>query len=1364
MRHPALFLKQIAEQFLAARQACGIDLLQLSLDTALPELVLSKLERGEITPSFEQIETLASALGVDSKAWQALLEDSLEAARESLESTRISMVEAAAQAPSIAGDLSGKVLHGYRFLERIGEGGFGSVYRALQLNLKRDVAIKVVKPELANDADFVRRFEIEAELVARLEHPHIVPMYDYWREPGAAYMVMRLLKGGSLSQHLKVQASRQDSTDQLGPRISLLPLLRQVAQGLQAAHRAGVIHRDLKPANILLDEQGNACLADFGVAKQLNQDSDRGQLGEIVGSLAYSAPEQLQGLPVSPATDVYALATLSFELLAGRRPFLAADATSQISKHLHEPPPQLSDLIEVPIAVDAILLKGMAKDPERRPQDAAGFVAELESAFRGIEPGWKSGSLLEIGDSATTTVSQHSFDERDNPYLGLAAFDEGDARNFFGRETLIKILLDQLALDRLSLKRNPLGRALFVVGASGSGKSSVIRAGVIPALRAGALTGSRHWLVSTMLPGNDPFENLAAALRKISVQGIELNELLRSDSFGLARAVDRCLPADAECELVLVIDQFEELFTQVHDEAMRRAFVTALTTALLDPYSRLRLICTMRADFLDRPLSYPDLAELVRARTSLVPALTLDELERAITGPARRMGLIFESGLVSQILDEVRDQTGALPLLQYALSELFRRRVGRELKIVAFQAMGGVRGALAGRAEAAWQGLSEQARRSAQQIFLRLTTLGEGREDTRRRVLRSELDSLALEGGEETREQALAAFAAERLLSFDRDDVQFESTVEVAHEALLRSWTRLKDWLNFARTDLRLQRKLAESANLWKQNQNDPSFLISGNHLDQFRPLLDHTLVTLAPLELDYLRQAIAHADAAESAERERGARELKQAQALAEQERRTAELAQEAALVARRTNRQLRFLVAGLGVILAFAFWQTSRLSARTEALAEQTDRANAEAKSASALSDFWQTLFATADPNRSKGKDLSVRDVLDVGVEKIRGQTDVAPLARARLLLTIARTYRQLQAFDGAKAALDGAEIGLGADAAEAELQIELAQERLRVMFELRAFDEALAAIDRLQQLEEKLATPVLLRATTLNIKAGVLNGLFRYAEAAEILESVLSMRRDHGAPASEIATTLNNLAFAHIRAGDIQLAQPPLREALELKRTQLGEKHVETALMLLNLGKLERDLGEFKSADKHLASARSVLRELYSDQGAQHPALPLIELDLAISQRMQGQAETAFKMLQNACEPPSHCDAAWQRERAIVAIELGRLNVAEHAIASCLELSGGKNDRCEWRQAQIAIKRGKRTAIDDLRGVIARLDSKRPTNLDRASALLVLAETGDADATAAREEAISILRENRDYWIARTQLLELGRSAEP
>ena len=428
-----------------------------------------------------------------------------------------------------------------------------------------------------------------------------------------------------------------------------------------------------------------------------------------------------------------------------------------------------------------------------------------------------------------------------NPYKGLRAFEEDDADDFFGREALTEHLVDRLARTRF----------LAVVGPSGSGKSSVVRAGLVPALRRGSLEGSERWQIVFMFPGAYPLEELEAVLLKATpAQPSTLIEQFEEGERGLVRALKRILPDD-DTELVLVLDQLEEIFTLVEDEARRVRFLALLERAVNDPKSRLRVVTTLRADFYDRPLLYSGFAELLRDYVEALVPLTPDEFERAIARPAQRAGVAFEPGLLSEMVADVANEPGALPLLQYALTELYERREGAVLTRDAYHAIGGVSGALAGRAEEVYAGLSDAAQEAARQLFLRLVTLGEGSEDTRRRVDRNELDAMEVDQG--ALAAAIDGFGSSRLISFDRDPRSGRPTVEVAHEALLREWLRLRRWIDSAREDLRMHRRLAAGAREWAEAGNDRSFLLRGSQLAQFDALANESRIALTDLERGFV-------------------------------------------------------------------------------------------------------------------------------------------------------------------------------------------------------------------------------------------------------------------------------------------------------------------------------------------------------------------------------------------------------------------------------------------------------------------------------------------------------------------------------
>jgi len=639
----------------------------------------------------------------------------------------------------------------------------------------------VIRSEYASTTEFVRRFEAEAQFVAQLEHPHIVSLYDYWRDSDGAYLVMQLLRGGSLASSLERAPWHPPAA---------LQLLDQVGAGLDYAHRHGVIHRDLKPSNVLLDDDGNAYLTDFGIAV----DNIDAVSIPVESSAAYVSPEEMAGLRFGTPADVYGLGLLTYEMLTTHRPVLGGQP-GPLREHRHD----------LPVALDDVLARATDPDPDLRYPRIDDYLRAVRQA---------------VGTDVVTAQRVNRDVPVRNPFKGLRAFGETDARDFFGREELTESLVESVRTQRLTA----------VVGPSGCGKSSLVRAGLLPAIRRGAL-GERGVLITEMFPGTFPFEELEAALMSVAVRGPEgMLAELAGDDRGLVRVSKQILPDD-DSELLLVIDQFEELFSLTTDEHARRQFLANLTAAVSDERGRVRVVVTMRADFLDRPLADPDFGTLLGRSLLPVAAPTRDELAASIARPATAAGLEFEPGLVPQIVGDVIDQPGALPLLQYALTELATQAEGDRLTSAAYEQTGGVSGALATRAEEIYDGFAEPVRSVAREVFLRLVAVSDDADDTRRRVRRSELESLGLAAS--TLDQVLDAYGSFRLLSFDRDPVTRGPTIEVAHEALIREWPRYRRWVDEQRESLLLERRLDAAAAEWNDNGRDASFLLAGGRLEQ---------------------------------------------------------------------------------------------------------------------------------------------------------------------------------------------------------------------------------------------------------------------------------------------------------------------------------------------------------------------------------------------------------------------------------------------------------------------------------------------------------------------------------------------------
>ena len=450
-----------------------------------------------------------------------------------------------------------------------------------------------------------------------------------------------------------------------------------------------------------------------------------------------------------------------------------------------------------------------------------------------------------------------------NPYRGLRAFTEADAPDFFGRSAIVRQVVDRFA------DAGPDARFVAVVGPSGCGKSSLVRAGVVPALRDGAL--GEPVLVTELSPGAEPYDELEAALGRVAVRAVRrLGDVIRGSSRGLLEAAELAIPGDTD--VVIVIDQFEELFTLTTHEAVRTDFLECIRVACADPDSRVRVIATLRADFYDRPLVYPRFGELLASRTEAIPPLQPDELEQAIRGPAERAGVSLEPGLVAAMIADAAHQPGALPLIQFTLTESFDRQHDGCMTLATYRELGGIVGSLSASADEAVRLASRDERHAIRQVFLRLVALGEGRSDTRRRVARGALDSLDIEDA--TIDRVLDTFGRLRILTFDREPATREPTVEIAHEALLDAWPRLRRWIDEAREDLRQERVLIRVAGEWLAAGQDPSFLLRGARLEQAEAWLQKTDLALGHDVRRYVVASIAERTRERDADEQRRVRE----------------------------------------------------------------------------------------------------------------------------------------------------------------------------------------------------------------------------------------------------------------------------------------------------------------------------------------------------------------------------------------------------------------------------------------------------------------------------------------------------------
>ncbi|MFF1377437.1 hypothetical protein [Streptomyces sp. NPDC058308] len=433
-------------------------------------------------------------------------------------------------------------------------------------------------------------------------------------------------------------------------------------------------------------------------------------------------------------------------------------------------------------------------------------------ACGGDEQGWERRWHAAAREESETAAAGE--DTAEAPYRGLARFEPGDAHLFFGRDHLTDHLT-QLA------QQHPV---TVVFGPSGSGKSSLLRAGLITRLRHIEDTGLRPAAIRILTPGAHPLRIHADALT----------------------------PAAAEGDTWLVVDQFEEAFTLCHDPTERGEFITRLLAAR-HPGSRLRVLLGVRADFYTRCLEHPELARTIRESSLPVGPMTPGELREAIVKPATAAGLTVERTLAAHLVDQAATEPGSLPLLSHALLETWRHRRGRTLTHEAYDTAGGLHGAIAHTAEDVHTRLSEAQAGTARRILLRLITPGEGTPDTRRPIDVSELEE---DQRPDTR-TVLDLLACARLLTLEG------TTVDLAHEALITAWPRLSAWIEEDRERLRTHRRLTEAATAWAELDRDPGALYRGTRLASAEEHFPHpdSHTHLTDLERTFLNTSTAVRD-----------------------------------------------------------------------------------------------------------------------------------------------------------------------------------------------------------------------------------------------------------------------------------------------------------------------------------------------------------------------------------------------------------------------------------------------------------------------------------------------------------------------
>jgi serine/threonine protein kinase/formylglycine-generating enzyme required for sulfatase activity len=657
------------------------------------------------------------------------------------------------------------VIDRYQLRRLLGEGGMSRVYLARDTALGRSVALKLLRPDrvtVAEAEDVLR----EARITARLNHPHIVQLYDARVHEGRAFLALEYLEGESLQQRM---ARDRPSIDES------LRIAHAIADALAHAHDAGIHHCDLKPSNVMLPRDGRVRVVDFGLASMVGAELRHG------GTPDWMAPEQWRREPTTGRVDSWTLAALVYSLVAGVHPFGGAASADARRALVLDPSvvAPVTALVELPETVRTLVVRSLDRNAAARPtaREWAHALAEATS---------------NIAASPTT----------ESPFRGLSAFEEVDAQFFFGRDAEIDSFLERL-------RHEP---CLPIVGPSGAGKSSFLHAGVIPRLRA-----RQRWCVVAMRPGSDPFHAVAHQLVRASLdeatppphdEVVALTHDLRATPSLLAARL-ATISNTRKASVLFACDQLEELFTQAASIADSARFLEALCCAADDPAEPVRVTFTLRDDFLGQ---MPELQQLFVLRR-----LGRADLMRTIIGPIERLGYAFDDpSVVDHMLADVSGSPFDLPLLQFACRTMWESRDAsrRQLLKQAYVDQGGVAHALAKHADGVLREMSSAQQRITRGLFSRLVTGTKARRTVELEALVADLDGDA--------RTVIDRLVSARLLVKRREPGEDHTFVEIAHESLLETWAQLRTWLDETHEERRAVQELEEAAEYWLRRGQRP--------------------------------------------------------------------------------------------------------------------------------------------------------------------------------------------------------------------------------------------------------------------------------------------------------------------------------------------------------------------------------------------------------------------------------------------------------------------------------------------------------------------------------------------------------------
>jgi eukaryotic-like serine/threonine-protein kinase len=717
-----------------------------------------------------------------------------------------------------------KTIGRFELIREIARGGMGQVFLGRDTKLGRKVAIKFL---LRDDARFVQRFLVEARATARCTHENIVTIFEVGEHERLPYMVLEYLDGKTLSEVLEAKPSVRQFCELMVP----------VARALERAHEHGIVHRDLKPSNIFVTDRGQVKVLDFGVARLVDraendiarataameavsiEDSSGAAMtgaSALVGTLPYMSPEQWGAGEVDHQSDIWAFGVIFWRALVGVHPAgtMTPEKLRARLTDLDTPMPSIASRDRtLPEELVAIIDRCLAKRKADRYRSATDLLADLQMF------------LMPRAERTSGEVC---------PYRGLSAFGEEDAKYFFGRDSEIRSALTQL--DGWPL--------LAVIGPSGVGKSSFVHAGLVPALRS----SGGNWQVHVLRPGRVPLHRLASVLEEAPGQALHLVDRL-AEAPGLFGVMLRDAAVRRGANMLVVVDQLEELFTLCDNDDVRRLFLAALLAAADDRASPVRVVLSMRADFLDRLAGHKHfLAELSRGLFFLT-APDQDNLRETLVRPAELAGYAFEHANLVEDMMQAATTRGALPLLSFAATRLWeaRDRQRRLLTAAAYQQMGGVGGAFARHADQVASAVPAPSQKLLRTIMTRLVTP----EGTRGVVDHRELLSLSRDQAEV--ERILDQLVRARLIHMQTDPDQ-GATVEIVHEMLITEWPTLKRWLEDSNAMRAFQHELRVAAKQWQARGKPGDLVWRGATAQEALGHVKRHVLELSAIEQEFIR------------------------------------------------------------------------------------------------------------------------------------------------------------------------------------------------------------------------------------------------------------------------------------------------------------------------------------------------------------------------------------------------------------------------------------------------------------------------------------------------------------------------------